>query len=213
MKYVVYIILLIFGLRLFLPDEGENGIQSAHLLVFILLCALTYFAILGIRRCVTALKIKKLLETNKQRVKRFSVIPALFCKVGQYDIVAEGRRLTLNITLLMRKRSYYRYHFNGVSRLEMYTGTRNGMRAGRYGISRVSVSRASNVDSTKCVGRRKLPFAESESSNTVDIIVMDRFPSSVTDSVNRYGLGNGDMICGQVRLFDMAGLKAFLTEI
>lgn len=213
MKYIIYIILLLMGARLFLPDKGQTGIQNLPLLIFILSCVLLYFIILGVKRCVAAQRIKKLLEASKLRIKHFSVIPAVPCKSGRYDIVTEDRRLTLNIKLLMRKRSYYRYHFNGVSRLEMYTGTRNGVHIGRNGVNRVSVARASNVDTTNCVARRKLPFTNPPTPHTVDIIVMDKFPNAVTDSMSRYGLGNGDVICGQVRLFDMEGFKAFLTEI
>lgn len=203
MKYFVGIMLTFAALLTFLPSHYSNGIRNLPLLIAILSVFAGYHIIRAVRRTAALIKIRKHLVSEKMRIKHFCLVPNLLGIKNKYDIVAEDRSHTVNIVLLMRKRKGLRYHFERPDLLEYYTGFRSSIRATRYGASRVSIAQANGYDSTSLAGRRKLPFQDEAVKGESNIIIIDRLPRCVTDSVSRHELSSGDTICGYLRLYIM----------
>lgn len=213
MKYLVYTALIFIGGLLFLPEHGKFVPRNLPLLLFLIACVLFYITSRMISRIITAYKIKRILEREHIKIKRFAPTSYFLCQKGRYNIVADSRRNTLNIVLIMRKNKYLRYHFDSFDRLEYYAGSRSTFKGMRAGSRQVSTAQTNHVDTTAKKGGRRLPFEETLSKHRIDIVIMDKFPRAVTDSVNRLELGNGDKICERIYLYDLSGFERRIKEI
>ena len=213
MKYLVYTALIFIGGLLFLPEHGKIVPRNLPLLLFLIACILLYFVLRAVKWAIAAYKVKRILKREHINIKHFSPVPFYLCPKGRYNIVADSRRSTLNIVLIMRKRKYLRYHFDSFDKLEYYVGGRNTFKGMRTGSRHVSIAQTNRVDTTEKKGIRKLPFEGSPPKRHTDIIIINKFPHAVTDSVNRLELGNGDKICNRVYLYDISGFDQRIKEI
>lgn len=213
MKYLLYTALIFIAALTFLPGHGSTVPRNLPLLLFLIACVLLYLISHLINRIFTAYKIRHILKKNRFVIKCFSPLPKIFCVKGKYSIVADGKKNTLNILLIMRKSKYYRYHFERFDKLEYYVGSRNTFKGMRSGYRTVSIAQTNRADTTENKGARRLPFEEKTSKHRIDIVIMDKFPAAVTDSVNRLELGNGDKICGRVYLFDIDGFENRINDL
>ena len=127
MKYVVYPALAFVAALLFLPSHYSNGIRNLPLLIFIISCISLYYTVSAAKRVITLFKIRKRLIGEHMSIKRFSLVPNIFGIKEKYDIVAESRHSTVNIVLLMCRRSNLRYHFERPDLLEYYKGSKNSL--------------------------------------------------------------------------------------
>lgn len=202
MKYVVYTILFIVAFFLFCPRHGENTIHNLPLFAALVICIATALFVTVLRRVSMLYKIRKLITSKDMKIQRFSIIPNLLGTKGKFDITASLGKTKFNFQLLLRKRAYYRYHFEGTDKLEYYKTNRYLI------IGSKRATRIVNITATDLVGKRKLPFCSED--NTVNVLIIDRSPSTLTDSVRREELHPGDLICSQVYYYD---LKSFVDSV
>ena len=209
MKFVIYSLLVFVLLLIGKPEPYEEGIQNIHIYV-ILLCLLAIYLIYRlIKRAVIAYKIRKALEKNRTRIRKFSVLPRSYGKRGTFDIVADGRNNTVNIVIIARKNKHTRYHFDSPALLEYYIG---GRFQGSWLGHRRFVRQVGTVDNTKLVGKRRLPWREIDERD-VNIIVFDKLPVAVSDSVSRETVCNGQKLCGKIYLYDFESFKANIDNL
>ncbi len=191
------------------PQPYETGIQNIPLLVAIFVIFFAYKLRNIPKHILLSFKIKRLLSNNRTRIKAFSALPRSYGKCGTFDIVADGRKNTLNIVVIARKNKYLRYHFDNPERLEYYNG-------GRYiatwrGNKRFQIQ-VGMVDTTKLKGKRRLPWRDIDERD-INIVVFDKLPVAVSDSVSRETVCNGQKLCGKIYLYDFESFKANIEKI
>ena len=202
MKYVIYCILLFISALLFLPEAESSEIRNPELLLTVIALILLFFAIKFIKLSLSVNRIKKALIVNKIRIKstRFGI--------GKAYIIAENSRETLDVCLLMRKKSYYKYHFTDENHIEFYKTTVTAVKNGR---DRVTVSQAS--PEVKHVGDQRIRRQPAERGTVKYYLVMDKFPNKITAASGNHSLGNGDRIGNsEVVLYDIKGFAAAISE-
>ena len=205
MRFILYGILAFAALLLFVPTTGDGQLPTLPLLaiaVALILCLL----ICGIvKRASLLARIRRALQNCGFRILKSSALFVIFGSSENYSIVCE-KETTWKIVLLMRKRAYLTYHFETPKRLELYRTHRVAIKNG--GQARVTVS---DQTETKRVGICRFPFEEN-TEYTECFLIMDRFPSRVSDAEHREPLGNGDRIMSAFSLYDENGFYAFLKK-
>lgn len=196
MKYIIYFILLFIAFLLFVPETGSTEIRNPELLMAIAAIILIILIVKLIRLVLFAGKVKKELRENKYEIKK-----ARF-GLGKIYIVAKNHRETLEICVLMRKKSYYKYHFANENRIELYKTTVGAVRSGRD-IAKVTKSAEVKLASI-------IRIAPSKTENSKRFIVFDQFPTTASDTVNR-SLNVGDTVTeSEIAVFDF---KSFIESI
>lgn len=206
MTYILYGIFAFVALLLFVPTSGDGQLRNLPLLILAAAVILCFFLYGIVKRARFLSNTKRLLRQNGFRISKSSALFVLFGFSGQYSIVCE-KETVWRIVLLMRKRSYLTYHFESPRRLEFYRTTRMVMKNG--GQARATVT---NQTETKRVGICLLPFEE-KTEYTEAFLIMDRFPSRVTDTAHREPLGNGDTVAACFRIYDKKGFSVFLDAL
>lgn len=203
MKYIIYCILIFIAGLLFLPETGTTEIRNPELLITVIALIALYFAVKFIKLVLSANRIKKAIGENKIRIKstRFGI--------GKAYITAETHEETIEICLLMRKKSYYKYHFADVSHIEFYKTTVTAVKNGR---DRVTVSQGS--PEVNHVGDQRIKWSDHDNRGTTKYyLVMDKSPSRVTSAESNQSLGNGDRIGNsEVVLYDIKGFTEHIFQ-
>ena len=196
MKYVVYFILFFIAFLLFVPETGSTEIRNPELLMAIAAIILIMLIFKLIKLAVFAGKAKKALRENKYEIKKSRL------GIGKVYIVAENHKETLEICILMRKKSYYKYHFANENRVELYKTTVGAVRSGR------DIAKVTKSAEVKLAGIIRI--APTKIENAKRFIVFDKFPTTASDTVNR-SLNIGDTVTeSEISVFD---LKSFIESI
>jgi hypothetical protein len=196
MKYFIYCILAFIAALLFLPETGSTEIRNTELLWAIVAVILIVMIVRFCKLAGLASKVKKSLKENKYQIKstRFGI--------GKVYITAENHKETLDICLLRRKKSYLKYHFVDASHIELYKTTVSAVRTGR------DIAKVSKYSEVKNAG--SILIAPPKSDSAKRFIVFDKFPTTVSDTVNR-SIQLGDKIIeSDVAVFDF---KSFIESI
>ena len=186
MKYFVYIVLAFVAGFLFLPQTGTTEIRNKPLLILIISAFLIRTMIRLVQYAILMIKTKKVLKQNRMRLINSSFVPWASFFRGQYSISFQGENKTVQIVLMSRKK-YQRYHFDSIGRLEFYRSNRVVFRS-----SRVKGATISNLVENNRVGKQKIKW---EDSAELRILLFDKLPDIITDSVKKECLGTGDRIC------------------
>lgn len=196
MKYIIYFILFFIAFLLFVPETGSTEIRNPEFLMVIAAIILIILIVKLIRLAVFAGKVKKELRENKYEIRRARL------GLGKAYIVAENHKETLEICVLMRKKSYYKYHFANENRIELYKTTVGAVRSGR------DIAKVTRSTEVKLAGIIRI--APSKIENAKRFIVFDQFPTTASDTVNR-SLHIGDTVTeSKIAVFD---LKSFIESI
>lgn len=196
MKYLLYIFLFFIAFLLFVPETGSTEIRNPELLIAIAAIVLIIFIVKLIKLAVFAGRVKKELRENKYEIKK-----ARF-GIGKAYITAENRKETLEICVLIRKKSYYKYHFADENRIELYKTTVSAVRSGR------DIAKVSKYSEVKLAGIIRI--AQSKAEGAKRFIVFDKFPTTASDNVTR-SLNVGDTVTeSEIAVFD---LKSFIESI
>ena len=196
MKYLLYIFLFFLAFLLFVPETGSTEIRNPELLMAIAAIILIILIFKLIKLAVFAGKAKKALRENKYEIKKARL------GLGKVYIVAENHKETLEICVLMRKKSYYKYHFANKNRVELYKTTVGAVRSGR------DIAKVTKSAEVKLAGIIRI--APSKIENAKRFIVFDKFPTTASDTVNR-SLNIGDTVTeSEIAVFD---LKSFIESI
>ena len=196
MKYLIYAALLFIASLLFLPESGSTEIRNPEILMVIAAIILIILTVKLIKLAVFAGKAKKELRENKYEIKKARL------GFGKVYIVAENHKETLEICVLMRKKSYYKYHFANENRIELYKTTVGAVRSGR------DIAKVTKSAEVKLAG--VIRIAPPKIENAKRFIVFDQFPTTASDTVNR-SLHIGDTVTeNQIAVFD---LKSFIEII
>ena len=196
MKYLIYAALLFIASLLFLPESGSTEIRNPEILIVIAAIILIILTVKLIKLAVFAGKVKNELRENKFEIKKARL------GFGKVYIVAENHKETLEICVLMRKKSYYKYHFANENRIELYKTTVGAVRSGR------DIAKVTKSAEVKLAGIIRI--APPKIENAKRFIVFDQFPTTASDTVNR-SLNIGDTVTeSQIAVFD---LKSFIESI
>ena len=196
MKYVVYFMLFFIAFLLFVPETGSNEIRNPEFLMAIAAIILVILIVKLIKLAFFAGKVKKELRENKYEIKKAR------WGLGKVYIVAENRKETLEICVLMRKKSYYKYHFANKNRIELYKTTVGAVRSGR------DIAKVTKSAEVKLAGIIRI--APPKIENAKRFIVFDQVPTTASDTVNR-SLNIGDTVTeSQIAVFDF---KSFIESI
>ena len=196
MKYLLYVFLFFLAFLLFVPETGSTEIRNPELLMAIAAIILIILIVKLIRLVLFAGKVKKELRENKYEIKKARL------GIGKVYIVAENHRETLEICVLMRKKSYYKYHFANENRIELYKTTVGAVRSGR------DIAKVTKSAEVKIAGIIRI--APSKTENAKRFIVFDQFPTTASDTVNR-SLNVGDTVTeSEIAVFDF---KSFIESI
>ena len=196
MKYLLYIFLFFLAFLLFVPETGSTEIRNPELLMAIAAIILIILIFKLIKLAVFAGKAKKALRENKYEIKKARL------GLGKVYIVAENHKETLEICVLMRKKSYYKYHFANKNRIELYKTTVGAVRSGR------DIAKVTKSAEVKLAGIIRI--APTKIENAKRFIVFDKFPTTASDTVNR-SLNIGDTVTeSKIAVFD---LKSFIESI
>ena len=196
MKYLLYIFLFFLAFLLFVPETGSTEIRNPELLMAIAAIILIILIFKLIRLVLFAGKIKKELRENKYEIKKARL------GLGKVYIVAENHKETLEFCVLMRKKSYYKYHFANENCIELYKTTVGAVRSGR------DIAKVTKSAEVKLAGIIRI--APSKIENSKRFIVFDKFPTTASDTVNR-SLNIGDTVTeNKISVFD---LKSFIESI
>ena len=196
MKYIIYFILFFLAFLLFVPETGSTEIRNPELLMAIAAIILIILIFKLIKLAVLASKVKKELRENKYEIKKARL------GLGKVYIVAENHKETLEICILMRKKSYYKYHFADEKHIELYKTTVGAVRSGR------DIAKVTKSAEVKLAGIIRI--APTKIENAKRFIVFDKFPTTASDTVNR-SLHIGDTVTeSKIAVFD---LKSFIESI
>ncbi len=195
MKYAVYIAILFVCGLLFLPQPGTTEVRNLPLLLVILSFVLILILIRFFKYVLLVTKIQKQLkEIGKQQTKvKFFPWDSFFH--GHYSITFTHKNKIAQIILLSRKRKYQRYHFDSINKLEFYRSNRVVFNGGKEKGATIS-----KLVETNLVGKQKIKW---DDAAEIRMIVFDKLPAQITDSVKKENLGVGERICASnIYLFD-----------
>ena len=187
MKYFVYAVLALIAGFLFLPATGTSEIRNQPLLILILSLILISILIRFLKYVALMVKTKQSLKQRKISLIKSKFQPWASCFHGHYSITFQYENQTVQIVLLSKKRKYQRYHFDRIDRLEFYRANRVVFRS-----SKIWGAKISDLVETNQVGKQRIKwdnFAE------IRVILFDKLPDQITDSVKKENLGTGDQIC------------------
>lgn len=188
MKYVLYGIAFIVSFFLFVPLNGSSEIRNFPL--FVLLVSLIVITILIrlLKYGILMSKAKKALQQMGMKHVQTYFLPWMSRFHGRYSMVFQQEGKNIQIVFLCKKKKYQRYHFERANQLEFYNTNRVVFKG-----SKIRGATISNEIETNMVGKQKLKWNESADCR---LILFDKLPEQVTDSINRDGLDAGDRICG-----------------
>jgi len=204
MKYLVYAALVFVSMLIFLPKDGTLRPDNLPLLLFLISCFALYQLFRLTKRIILLNKMRKLLLEKGAVIHRFSPLGIM----GGCHLSAEKNGKTMHIVLLMHKHTRTHYHFESTGRVEYYKSNRLVYRAG--GASGATISR--EVE-TKRIGSRTFTWQNLSNPAYLPVIVIDRQPSMVTDSVSNQPLAIGDAICKKVYWYNYASLAVNLDTL
>lgn len=198
MKYVVYCILAFIGLMLFLPKSDSTEIRNLPLLIVIISLLLVYAAYRYIKLIFLAYKVKKSLKKSGFTANKTH----LNFRTGY--VIAEDDTQVYNVSLLVGKRRYLRYHFSDEWNIEFVKSTAS--------MFNTAGNVAKGATYTRVVGKQKVARCDYNTDKELkEFLVIDKFPNSITDFNLKGELGNGDCICsGNMVLFDLEGFTRHL---
>ena len=200
MKYLIYMSLIFICGLLFLPQSGSEQIRNVPLLLIIVLFVFTIFIIKILKYILLMYKTNRVLKEIGFKCIKFFVFP--LCSTPR--MIFEKGNEKLNIILLVRKKKHIHYFFKDPNHIEFYKSNRiilNNIKA--YGAT------VSKLVETKLIGKQTIRWNHHfVDSNNICILLFDKLPANVTDSVKTQGLGNGDRICNSnINLYDFGGLQ------
>jgi hypothetical protein len=194
MKLFIDIIICIVAAFVFLPAPGTTEIRNVPLLIIFHIFIFARIIFKLAKRVSFASKVRSALQQ-----KGLGIV-----KSGISAITAEKDGVTYNVKLIIRKNAHISYYFKDESTLEFYKTNRlvvNSVKA--KGASATKYTETKRTGFTK-----KLKWAE----NVENMLVIDKFPAYVNDSVKKEPLGSGEKICGKVSIYDYDGLSEFLKN-
>ncbi len=199
MKYLVYFNLLLIAGFLFLPQTGTTEIRNKPLLIFVICLIVIWILIRFFKYVLLMVKARRLLKQNKKKVIKTRFFPWASLFHGQYSITFQSENEIAQIILISKKRKYQRYHFDSINQLEFYRANRVVFRS-----SRVRGATISNLVEINQVGKQRLKW---DDTAKMRMIVFDKYPDFITDSIKKENLGTGDLICdSDVSIFDWDSL-------
>ena len=150
------------------------------------------------------LKTQRLLNQKGFKCVKFFVFPLGSMLHGRYNMIFRSETEELNIVFLVKKKKYQHYFFKDINRIEFYKSNRvvfNNIKA--YGAT------ISKSVETKLVGKQKIKWQLYDMSfERKNILLFDKLPFKISDSVKKEELGNGDQICcSNIYLYDLNGLR------
>ncbi len=195
MKIMVCTALVFVAFLTFVPRTGTSDIRNLPLLIALLLLGAFYLIYRFVRLLYLMHSTKKALRRVGARIKKSRFLYA------QGYVLAEKNGEELALFFLIRKRSWYHYHFRDPRHLEFFKTTRATV-VRKYG------KFIQGSKEMKAIGRQKLLFMP-EVKNCAPcryFVIIDRFPRAVSDSVRHECLGNGDSVCDSALvLYDRKG--------
>ena len=186
MKYFIYTALFFICMFLFVPRTGTTEIRNQPLLFLILSLILLSVLIRFLKYVILMTKAKKMLKENKAELIKCSFLPWFSRFHGHYSIVFRHEEQTVQLIMIARKRKYQRYHFDSVDRLEFYRSNRIVFHKKVFGPT------VSNLVETNLLGKQKLKW---EPSADIRVVLFDRLPEQITDSVKKENIGVTEQIC------------------
>lgn len=117
MKYLIYCILAFISCLLFLPKAWSTEIWNIPILVFIVVLIAIYCIYKYIKLIILISRVRAKLKKEGIRIwgTRFSF--------WKECIITETENEVFNVSLLVRRKSYYRYHFKNENRIEFFKST------------------------------------------------------------------------------------------
>lgn len=202
MNVVFYSIAAIVSAFLFLPRSAGSPARNVPLLLsLVVLFTLLYFFRI-IQYIVLINRTKNHFLSQGYNVSGITILPSFLFFKGDYSMKLKKGEDKIYIRFLVRKNSYLHYHFETVNKIEYYKYTRGFFHGGT---KKLVAPISKKLEKTKTGGRKILFPDDGYNKN---IIVFNKMPNYVTDSVKREGLGNGDYICeSNVVLYDAKHLK------
>ena len=204
MKYVVYAILVFAAALLFLPKSGTTQIRNLPLLIAITVLILALYLFRLLKYAIIMSKTTKLLKENGYNVQKTHFLPFAAMLKGRYAMKFERRQNVLNIVFLLKKKKYPHYFFEDIDHIEFYRNSR--------AIFKDIQSRGGTVSKlveTKLLGKQRLKWERYKTNEAdINILLFDKFPNKISDSLKRQELGNGDKICdSKIILCDFEYMK------
>jgi len=197
MKYFVYVALAFIAGFLFLPAMGTTEIRNLPLLLFILSLILLFILIRFFQYALLVVKTKKQLKKIGIHHIKIKFFPWNSFFHGHYSVTFPHKNQVAQIVLLSRKRKYQRYHFDSIKKLEFYRSNRVVFKAALPKGATVS-----KLVETKLVGKQRLKW---DDAAEIRIILFDKLPVRMTDSVKKEDLGVGEKICNSnISILDFA---------
>lgn len=187
MKYVAYAIAFIIAFFLFVPRTGSTEIRNLPILILLVSLILIALLIRLFKYAILMSKTKKLLKKHQMKPVKSRFFPWASRFHGRYSITFRHEDQTVQLVFLSRKKKYQRYHFERVDKLEFYRANRvvfNGTK-----IRGATISNQVEVDR---VGRQSIKW---DDTADIRIILFDRLPEHITDSVRTDALAVEDRIC------------------
>lgn len=199
-KYFICAILAFIVIMTLLAYPGSE--ESALLLLAFFLFVVSCLAYKYIKLILFVSKVKKCLKKKNKRIIKTHLYFQKAC------IIAQDDSRVYDICLIIRKRSYYRYHFYDADNIEFYKSSRaTSLRGSRGMVARGAVY-------SRLVGKQKISHVDYNTEKEKSrILIINKFPYAITDSVRREELGNKDRICSSdVVLFDLNGFIRYVEE-
>ena len=199
MKYIFYTLAALVAGALFLPHRGSEGIRNLPLLLLLLALLLLRGFIYLLKYAFFLAKTKRILKQSGAKILRVRYFPGSAWFQGHYSILVQKEGKRIQFLLLSKKSRAPRYHFDSTTRLELYRSNRVVFQSIR---TRGAI--ISKQVETNRVGGQHLKW---DASAETCVVLFDKLPEHVTDSVKLEALGTEEPICGSgVYLLDMAGL-------
>ena len=199
MKILIGIFGVIFSFVLFLPKETGAPIRNLPLLIAVLVLVFILLLIRFLKYVALMLGAKRILHEKGFQAVKCHINPFVCRLRGRYMMTFQRNHEKLDVLFLVRRWRYPHYFFDAVNRIEFYVAHRMVYPGGKT--RGVVMARQSEVYPA---GRRELAWK----SMPKGILLFDKLPNKVTDSVRKEELGCGDAICAsEVRLYDLNGLK------
>lgn len=204
MKFVVYFIAAMIVFFLFVPKTGTTEIRNLPILIALLVIIAGLALWQFLRRAEFMRKIKKAIKNNGYEIMKICFNPFAARLHGRYSVTFKAKDEIITAILLVRRRKYQHYHFVSTQELEFYRSNRVVFNSTKtYGAT------ISNLVETKKVGKQKLKWDEADRN----IIIFNKIPDHITDSVQKNLLGKGDRVCEtETYIADFESFSEYLTE-
>lgn len=187
---------------LFLPKAGSTEIRNIPILVFILILIAIYCIYRFIRLIILIFRARAKLKKKGMHIRRTRF------SFGKGCIIAETENEVFNISLLIRKKSYYRYHFKDENNIEFFKSSFAVYKSSKRG----TIAQAATEQGS--VGKQKILRCSFNTEKSIGYFtIIDKFPYCISDSVKKEELGNGDRICSSNAIsFDLNGFMRHIDN-